>query len=227
MITTNIDVIDGLVNEAVGIPKVCEKSVNDGDFPKHLWLQSDDAATTGKLARFRCKRMVNDARRSGHVIDASWVPIEPRATTLTLDRKTGVACKRRQFPLVQASAITVHKSQGGTYPSIVHEYNKTHPRKLVYVALSRCTNVKNLYLTNTKAASVQSPTLVVTQSSMLGVLHRTTLVVASVCRVDVPCRSPPDAEPRSASSVAKRTPSALPSFAGHSALVPLNFSLQS
>ncbi|KAH7951782.1 hypothetical protein HPB52_012943 [Rhipicephalus sanguineus] len=58
--------------------------------------------------------MVNEAKRSGHVIDASWVPIEPRVTTLTLDRKTGVACKTRQFPLVQASAITVHKSQGGT-----------------------------------------------------------------------------------------------------------------
>ncbi|KAH6920445.1 hypothetical protein HPB50_028568 [Hyalomma asiaticum] len=53
------------------------------------------------------------------------------------------------------------------------------------------------------AASVQPPTLVVTQSSMLKVLHRTTLVVASVCRVDVPCRSPPDAEHRSASSVAQ------------------------
>ncbi|KAH6946555.1 hypothetical protein HPB50_013961 [Hyalomma asiaticum] len=54
---------------------------------------------------------------------------------------------------------------------------------------------------------------VVTQSSMLEVLHRTTLVVVPVCRVDVPCRSPPDAEPRSASSVAQRSPSALHSFA--------------
>ncbi|KAH7967070.1 hypothetical protein HPB49_022151 [Dermacentor silvarum] len=62
----------------------------------------------------------------------------------------GVACKRRQFPLVQASAITVHKSQGGTYSSIVYEYSKTHPQKLVHVALSRCTNVDNLYLTNAK-----------------------------------------------------------------------------
>lgn len=93
MITTNIDVIDGLVNGAVGILKVCERAVNDGDFPKRLWLHFDDAATTGgKLARLRSKRVVNEARRSGHVIDASWVPIEPRVTTLTLDRKTGVAC---------------------------------------------------------------------------------------------------------------------------------------
>lgn len=42
----------------------------------------------------------------------------------------------------------MHKSKGGTYSSIVYEYNKTHPHKLVYVALSSCTNLNNLYLTN-------------------------------------------------------------------------------
>ncbi|KAH6930287.1 hypothetical protein HPB50_012447 [Hyalomma asiaticum] len=51
--------------------------------------------------------------------------------------------------VIKARAITVHKSQGGTYSSIVYEYGKTHPLKLVYVALSRCTNLGNLYRTNT------------------------------------------------------------------------------
>lgn len=36
------------------------------------------------------------------------------------------------------------------YSSIVYEYNKTHPQKLVYVALSCCTYVNNLYLTNSE-----------------------------------------------------------------------------
>lgn len=49
---------------------------------------------------------------------------------------------------MQASAITVHKSQGGTYSEVVYEYAKTHPQKLVYVALSCCTDINNLYLTN-------------------------------------------------------------------------------
>lgn len=49
---------------------------------------------------------------------------------------------------MQASAITVHKSQGGTYSAVVYKYARTHPQKLVYVALSRCTNLNNLYLTN-------------------------------------------------------------------------------
>lgn len=54
------------------------------------------------------------------------------------------------FHWFKPSAITVHKSQGETYLSVVYEYNKTHPQKLVYVALSHCTNVNNLYLTNAK-----------------------------------------------------------------------------
>lgn len=112
-------------------------------------MQFGDVAATGKLARLPSKRMVNEVKQSGHDVDAMWIPIEPRVTTLTLDRKTGAVCKRRQFPLVHASAITVHKPQRGTYSSIVYEYNKTHPQKLVYVALSRCTNVNNLYLRNT------------------------------------------------------------------------------
>ncbi|KAH6931555.1 hypothetical protein HPB50_025252 [Hyalomma asiaticum] len=61
---------------------------------------------------------------------------------------------------------------------------------------------------------------------MLEVLHRTTLVVASICRVDVLCRSPADAEPRSASSVAHEVLQLCPRSLTHSALVPLNFSLQ-
>ncbi|KAH7965550.1 hypothetical protein HPB49_008702 [Dermacentor silvarum] len=50
--------------------------------------------------------------------------------------------------ITQASAITLHKSQGGTYASVGYEYARTHPQKLVYVALSRCTNLNGIYLTN-------------------------------------------------------------------------------
>ncbi|KAH7933390.1 hypothetical protein HPB49_012139 [Dermacentor silvarum] len=39
-------------------------------------------------------------------------------------------------------------SQGATYASVVYEYSRTHPQKLVYVVLSRCTHLGGLYLTN-------------------------------------------------------------------------------
>lgn len=151
MITTNIDVVDGLVNGAVGSLKLCERGVvvcEEDAFPKRLWLQFG-VPTTGKLARLCSRHAVSEAVRNGYDVEPSWIPIEPHTVSLTLDL-TGVSCRRKQFPLVQASAITVHKSQGGTYSSVVYEYSKTHQQKLVYVALSRCTNMDNLYLTNAK-----------------------------------------------------------------------------
>lgn len=152
MITSNIDAVDGLVNGAIGVLRMCEfeQGGEEGGErrARHLWLEFD-VPGTGKLTRARAHRAVHEAKTNGYVIESvTWVPIEMQSLTLTIDRKAGIACKRTQFPLVQASAITVHKSQGGTYASVVYGYARTHPQKLVYVALSRCTNLNGLYLTN-------------------------------------------------------------------------------
>jgi hypothetical protein len=48
---------------------------------------------------------------------------------------------------VLACALTVHKSQGGTFERIVYDY-KSQQTSLVYVGLSRVTNIDRLYLTN-------------------------------------------------------------------------------
>ena len=59
-----------------------------------------------------------------------------------------VKCKRYQFPLLPACAMTIHKSQGGTFNQIVYEYHKSHHQQLVYVALSRVTSLEGLFLIN-------------------------------------------------------------------------------
>lgn len=79
-----------------------------------------------------------------------WVSIELYTATVMLDRKTGLACRRKQFPVVQVSAVTVRKSRGVAYSSVVYEYDKKHPQNLVCVALSRCSDKERLYLTNVK-----------------------------------------------------------------------------
>ncbi|KAH7972971.1 hypothetical protein HPB52_019736 [Rhipicephalus sanguineus] len=149
MNTSNVDVVAGLFNGAVGTFKLCERqdAGDDNAYPKRPWLQFD-VPTTGRITRARSKRAVQEATRNGYVFESAWIPIESQCLTLTVDRKSGVACKRLQLALVQASAITVHKSQGGTYSEVVYEYANTHPQKSVYVALSRCTDINNLYLTN-------------------------------------------------------------------------------
>lgn len=103
------------------------------------------------MTRARAKLALHEAKSAGYADvarNSDWIPIETHSLTFTIDRKAGIACKRTQFPIVQASAITVHKSQGATYASVVYEYSRTHPQKLVYVALSRCTHLGGLYLTN-------------------------------------------------------------------------------
>ncbi|XP_075741704.1 ATP-dependent DNA helicase PIF7-like [Rhipicephalus microplus] len=165
IMTHNIDLMDGLVNGAVGVLHLCELA---GPFPddgdgldeegegdedeetrvRRLWLEFD-VPSVGKLTRARAARAVHEARSNGYdVTSENWIPIEMQSATIAADRKAGIACKWTQFPLVQASAITVHKSQRETYASVVYDYSKTHPQKLVYVALSRCTNLNGLYLTN-------------------------------------------------------------------------------
>ncbi|CAG5109286.1 Protein of unknown function, partial [Cotesia congregata] len=52
---------------------------------------------------------------------------------------------RKQFPLICAESVTTHKSQGQTYPYVcVHNQGMT--RTMQYVAYSRVTDLKNLYI---------------------------------------------------------------------------------
>lgn len=51
-----------------------------------------------------------------------------------------------QFPLKLAWSITIHKSQGLTFDKVVADLNRAFVPGQIYVGLSRCTNVNNLYL---------------------------------------------------------------------------------
>ncbi|KAH7940708.1 hypothetical protein HPB49_003745 [Dermacentor silvarum] len=81
---------------------------------------------------------------------ASWVPIDPITMSFVMKAKAlrHVSVKRTQYSLVPASAMAIHKSQAGTFHAVVYDYAKSGPQKLVYVALSRVTSIKRLYLTD-------------------------------------------------------------------------------
>ncbi|XP_044598214.1 ATP-dependent DNA helicase PIF1-like, partial [Cotesia glomerata] len=89
MVTVNIDVEDGLVNGAVGITR--------------LWLDfSDD-----QIGKKRRKEIPKEDHKNWTAIDKIMKNIQPTKKIVTIIRE--------QFPLVPAEAITIHKSQGGTY----------------------------------------------------------------------------------------------------------------
>lgn len=147
MITPNSDVKDGLLNGVVGTLQVIEYAEDAIDAPCRLWFRFN-VPNTKRFARIKAKPLREAAKRQGVRIDPDLVPIELRSVTITLDQKTRISCKNKQFPHMQASAPTVNKPQGVTYSDVVYDYGKKHPQKLVYVALSRCTDLNRLYITN-------------------------------------------------------------------------------
>lgn len=50
------------------------------------------------------------------------VPIELRTANISLTSDRKCIAKRKHFPLTSALAITIHKSQDGTFDEIVYEY---------------------------------------------------------------------------------------------------------
>ncbi|GFT41948.1 uncharacterized protein TNCV_1667891 [Trichonephila clavipes] len=99
----------------------------------------------GQLCRLKAKSHVMCKR---DVLYLKCTPIVTRAANIPLGGN--IKCRRNQFPVVFASAITIHKSQGGTFDEVVFNYDKSQQIQLVYVALSRVTSIDGLYLTNDK-----------------------------------------------------------------------------
>lgn len=54
--------------------------------------------------------------------------------------------KVRQYPIIPAYAITIHKSQGQTFNNIVCDIDRCFTNGQAYVALSRCTSLNGLHL---------------------------------------------------------------------------------
>lgn len=139
LITTNIDVCDGLCNGAAG--KLVYLEYDESNILIRVWLEFCGSEKIGRQKRRKAARL---AAQNG--MNNLAVPIDLRTATisLTIDRK--VVAKRKHFPLVPALAMTIHKSQGATFNEVVYKYSKQHSQELVYVALSRATNIENLYI---------------------------------------------------------------------------------
>ncbi|GFX57610.1 uvrD_C_2 domain-containing protein [Trichonephila clavipes] len=136
MITNNIDAADGLSNGTV--EKLCYVE-RDENHDIRIWMKFRKLCGRKRAIKSRnlsiCLNLDGDA-----------VPITPQTTSVSLNNNKTIIAKRKHFPLISALAMTIHKSQGGTYDAIVYEYDRKHPRELVYVALTRVTRIQGLFL---------------------------------------------------------------------------------
>ena len=140
MITTNIDVADGLTNGAMGT--VTNVIIDQ---------------TTGKmsviLVAFDSEHVGQETRHT-HVynsIHQNAVPIHHTQATFTIDKKASFQATRTQFPLTLAWAVTIHKCQGLTLSEIVIDMTpakgKFKPGE-AYVAFSRVRTLQKLHIIN-------------------------------------------------------------------------------
>jgi hypothetical protein len=139
IITTNLNVSDGLANGAVG--KLVHIETDETGIVTRVWLEFPDSPRTGQKIRTKAAAFVQ-ANNISHTA----VPIARRTSTIYLNKNKTISAKRNHLPLVSACAITIHKSQGGTLNEIVYEYEKTHTQQLLYVELSRVTSLQGLYI---------------------------------------------------------------------------------
>lgn len=136
MITANIDVSDGLANGAIGHLEYIE-------YFRHfrLWLRFPDNCKIGrKIIRLSARYIQrNDIVRN-------LVLIARKNATIYFDKNRISSVKRNHLPLIPATAMTIHKSQGGTFDQIVYSYDKKHDQYLIYIALSRVKSIEGLFI---------------------------------------------------------------------------------
>ena len=107
--------------------------------PCRLWIKFNEEKT-GRKARANFHNVMRNRN-----IDPSLTPIEP-VTRQINTRSTNFKVERKQFPLVPSEAMTIYKSQGGTYEKVVVNLKKGMTRSELYVACSRATKASGLYL---------------------------------------------------------------------------------
>ena len=138
MLTTNVNVSDGLVNGARG--EVVHIVTNANNVVSKILVQFDNPS-------------VGRATITGSAYKSSFpnaVPIVKYEVTFLSHGKRGAEIIRLQFPLTLAWATTIHKVQGLTLEKIVVDMqggNRFSPGQ-AYVAFSRVKRLQDLFILN-------------------------------------------------------------------------------
>jgi ATP-dependent exoDNAse (exonuclease V), alpha subunit - helicase superfamily I member len=128
MITNNINITHGLSNGILG--KLYHVERDEYLDIIRIWLKFPKSCGRKWATKSR-----NFSARLN--LDNDAVPITPQTSSIPLNNNKTIIAKQKHFPLISALAMTIHKSQGGTFDAVVYEYDRKHPRELVYVAFTK------------------------------------------------------------------------------------------
>ena len=161
IITTNIDVSDGLVNGSTG--HVIQVISNQNSVNCILVkLESKNAGVESKRTnqyRQTFPGTVAIVRQEVHF------PINKSGFSSRASKT--ITIRRRQFPLALAWGCTIHKMQGMTVKNIVVDMSGRFSPGQAYVALSRVKTLSGLFITNFDAKKITfNPTVSEALSSM-------------------------------------------------------------
>lgn len=139
MVISNLSISDGLVNGTVGVLK---KIIFDSEkkYAIRLWFDFIEP-DVGIEAR----NTKNFLLRTDKITDKSWTPFDV-STVKIQDKRHKFHVERKQFPLVECEAMTIHKVQGQTCTYVAIDINQDLQKSMLYVALSRTPKIEGLYL---------------------------------------------------------------------------------
>ena len=140
MLTTNVDVSDGLTNGTMGtVSNIIVDHVQNAIKVVLVIFDGENVGLNAKNASIYKQ------------INASAVPIMKTQATFTVSGQKSCHASRTQFPLTLAWAVTIHKCQGLTLEEIVVDMS---PKKgkytagQAYVAFSRVRELSKLHIIN-------------------------------------------------------------------------------
>lgn len=138
MVTTNVNVQDGLYNGALGTLKFIEFENNKAQ-AIYLDFDSSDIGSEARAARKR----IMDLNK----INPKWTPIFRVKKQFNVLAKGTVQVSREQYPLQIAESRSIHKSQGLTQDTIVLDTcGRNLTRQKLYTALSRARTLDGVFI---------------------------------------------------------------------------------
>lgn len=145
MISYNVDTNDGICNGATGTLRKIDFGINHQGKkkPLRLWIEFDDAESGVALRKKHASAMKNMN------IPKNWTPILPIALTVKTKKNSNLRVNRKQFPLIVAHALSIHKSQGLSLAKVIVHIKGRMTREMLYVACSRATSIKGLFIVGT------------------------------------------------------------------------------